>query len=99
TCFMLVDNRLFGEIGLMDPAYFVYFDDTDFVYRAVKRKHAVYYMSRLVVLHKESTATGGIRSPFFTHYFNRNRIYFIRKNFRGFQRCAALFVTGLAALR
>ncbi len=99
TCFMLIDNRLFGEVGLMDPAYFVYFDDTDFVYRAVKRKYAVYYMPHLVVLHKESTATGGIRSSFFTYYFNRNRVYFIRKNFRGLQRCVALFVTALAALR
>ena len=99
TCFMLIDNGLFGEIGLMDSTYFVYFDDTDFVYRAVKRGYAVYYIPNLVVLHKESTATGGIRSPFFLHYFNRNRLYFIRKNFHGFQRLIALFVTGLAALR
>lgn len=99
TCFMLIDNKLFNEIGLMDSTYFVYFDDTDFVYRAIKRKHAVYYMPHLTVLHKESTATGGIRSPFFMHYFNRNRIYFVRKNFRGLQRYVALFVTGLAVLR
>ncbi|SFC31756.1 hypothetical protein SAMN05421747_10893 [Parapedobacter composti] len=99
TCFMLIDNRLFEEIGLMDPNYFVYFDDTDFVYRAVKRRYRVYYLPQLVVLHKESSSTGGAISPFFTYYFNRNRIYFIRKNFRGLQRWIALSVTTLANLR
>lgn len=99
TCFMLIDNSLFREIGLMDPAYFVYFDDTDFVYRAVKRGDLVYYMPSLVVLHKESTSTGGGQSPFFLYYFNRNRLYFIRKNFLGLQKWLALFVTALANAR
>ena len=99
TCFMLIDNSLFAEVGRMDPTYFVYFDDTDFVYRAVKRGHQVYYMPEFVILHKESTSTGGIQSPFFTFYFNRNRLFFVRKNFRGVQRAVALLVTGLAAFR
>lgn len=99
TCFMLIDNRLFREIGLMDPAYFVYFDDTDFVFRAGRKGYAVYYMPSLVVLHKESSSTGGGQSDFFLHYFNRNRLYFVRKNYTGIQRWIALTVTALANAR
>jgi len=99
TCFMLIDNALFSEIGMMDPIYFVYFDDTDFVYRATKRGYKVYLMPELVVWHKESASTGGVDSPFFAYYFNRNRLLFIRKNFRGFYKLLALGVTFLANLR
>ena len=36
TCFMLVEAAVFERIGFMDERYFVYYDDTDFVWRAVK---------------------------------------------------------------
>lgn len=99
TCFMLIDNVLFEEIGMMDPVYFVYFDDTDFVYRATKRGYKVYLMPELIVFHKESASTGGVDSPFFAYYFNRNRLLFIRKNFHGFYKLLALGITSLANLR
>ncbi len=37
TCFMLIRKAVFDEIGLMDERYFVYYDDTDFLWRAKKR--------------------------------------------------------------
>ena len=32
----MFDSKVFSEIGFMDEAYFVYFDDTDFFYRVKK---------------------------------------------------------------
>ncbi len=36
TCFMLVKKEVFDKIGIMDDKYFAYYDDTDFVFRAIK---------------------------------------------------------------
>lgn len=37
TCFMLIKSKIFKEIGYMDEVYFVYYDDSDFLWRV--RKH------------------------------------------------------------
>ena len=42
TCFVLFDSKVFSEIGFMDEAYFVYFDDTDFFYRVKKMEPTSY---------------------------------------------------------
>lgn len=83
TCFMLIDNKVFNQIGVMDENYFVYYDDTDFIYRAIKAGNKIYYMPGLNVIHKVSSSTGGGESVFSLYYSNRNRIYFIRKNYTG----------------
>jgi GT2 family glycosyltransferase len=93
TCFMLLDNKVFQSIGLMDEQYFVYYDDTDFVYRATQKGFKIYYMPSLKVLHKVSSSTGGGESLFSIYYSTRNRIFFIRKNFSGMNKVIALSYT------
>ena len=83
TCFMLIRKELFEEIGYMDEAYFVYYDDTDFVYRALRRGHNVLYVPESFLQHKESTSTGGKKSDFTLYYDTRNRIYFTLKHYTG----------------
>jgi GT2 family glycosyltransferase len=36
--------------------------------------------------HKVSSSSGGDDSPFYVYYGNRNKIYFIRKNYRGLHK-------------
>jgi len=93
TCFMLIKNDVFKKIGIMDEKYFVYYDDTDFIYRAYVEGYRIKYLPNLVVLHKVSSSTGGNDSPFSIYYANRNRIYFIKKNFKGLNYVLAMFVT------
>lgn len=90
TCFLLVDVNVFEHVGWMDDAYFVYYDDTDFVWRLRMKGYNIVYAPRSVVLHKVSTSTGGGESKFTSYYSIRNRIYFARKNLHGFQRLVAL---------
>ena len=90
TCFMLLERRVFEVVGMMDERYFVYYDDTDFVWRMNEHAMRVLYVPSAVVLHKVSTSTGGSFSPFTMYYVNRNRVYFIFKNLRGLRRAAAL---------
>ncbi|MEY5048249.1 MAG: hypothetical protein RLZZ175_1608 [Bacteroidota bacterium] len=98
TCFMLINNKLFDEIGIMDEKYFVYFDDTDFVYRAFQKGYKILMMHSLHLYHKVSSSTGGSESPFTIYYGTRNRIYFIRKQFTGLNYVKAMTFTFLTRL-
>ncbi len=82
TCFMLISKKVFGKIGLMDERYFVYYDDNDFIYRAIKNKFKILYLPSLEIFHKVSVSTGGSESLFSVFYAARNRVYFIRKLYK-----------------
>lgn len=79
TCCVLVHKDVFSQIGLMDAQYFVYSDDTDFMYRAMKAGLILQYLPSCTVLHKVSSLTGGT-SLFAIRYCTRNRVYFIGKH-------------------
>jgi GT2 family glycosyltransferase len=98
TCFMLIKRIVFEKVGLMDEKYFVYFDDTDFILRAVKAGYKIYYLGGLTVLHKVSSSTGGNETPFSVYYTTRNRIYFISKNLTGLTKLSAYLYTFLTRM-
>lgn len=79
TCFMLINRSVFYDVGFMDEKYFVYYDDTDFVYRCQKLRKRLFYIPSSKMQHKESVCTGK-HSNFFYKYVYRNRIYFISKH-------------------
>lgn len=89
TCFMLLDRTVFEQVGLMDERYFVYYDDSDFVWRMAQQGLRIRYAPEALVLHKVSFSTGGGLSPFSLYYTNRNRLYFVRKNLKGVQKALA----------
>jgi GT2 family glycosyltransferase len=80
TCCILIKKKVFDLIGYMDEQYFVYYDDTDFCFRAMKAGLKFYYFPNAVMFHKVSSLTGGVESPFTMRYMIRNRVYFIRKH-------------------
>ncbi|MBL5911466.1 glycosyltransferase family 2 protein [Enterobacter asburiae] len=90
TCFLVVSRRLWDEVGEMDEKYFAYYDDTDFLFRANRAGYMVNVVSSLIIYHKVGASTGGDLSYFGMYHLTRNRIYFIRKNFRGIKRYIAL---------
>jgi GT2 family glycosyltransferase len=83
TCFLMVKAAVVEQIGLMDEKYFAYYDDTDFIYRAVKKGIKVWYEPSLHLSHKVSSSSGGDDSMFYIYYGNRNKLYFIKKHFHG----------------
>ena len=80
TCFMVFHGSVFERVGMMDEYYFVYYDDTDFVWRMNHAGIHLGYVPSSVVAHKVSFSTGGDESPFSLFYCTRNRLYFSRKN-------------------
>lgn len=86
TCFMLIRRDVFEELGLMDERYFVYYDDTDFLWRAKKAHKKTMYLPFSKLWHKESVSTGGQMSDFNVYYMARNGVYFSKKNHGLLQR-------------
>jgi GT2 family glycosyltransferase len=79
SCFMLIRSEVFQSIGLMDENYFVYFDDVDFVYRALTGGKTLFYIPESAIYHNCGHSTGGM-SDFSVYHVYRNRIYFALKN-------------------
>ena len=98
TCFMLVESSVFEKVGLMDEKYFAYYDDTDFVYRACEKGYRLYYEPAITILHKVSSSSGGDSSLFYIYYSNRNKLYFIRKNYSSFIKYFAIGYTLLTRI-
>ena len=89
TCCLLIKKEVFDDIGLMDEKYFVYFDDTDFLYRVLKdNRHKLLYNPSAILYHKVGSLSKSFmkkqnnklyRSDFFLTQNIKNHIYFLRK--------------------
>ena len=81
TCFMLIKSEVFDTVGFMNEDYFVYYDDSDFVYRCTMVNNEILtYIPESVLEHKVSYSTQK-DSDFYISMMFRNRIYFIRQNY------------------
>ncbi|WP_243295652.1 glycosyltransferase family 2 protein [Geothrix mesophila] len=90
TCCTLIKKEVFEKIGLMDEKYFVYWDDSDFCYRAMKSGLITYYEPSVKLWHKVSSLTGGGFSDFSLYYGTRNKVYFLLKNRPKIEACLQL---------
>lgn len=75
---------------LLDPRYFVYYEDLDYFWRLQLRGGTVRYVPRSLVRHVHGAAAGD-RSPLFHFYVERNRALTALRN-------ADPFLAGYAAL-
>jgi GT2 family glycosyltransferase len=86
TCYLAVHRSIIDEVGLMDERYFAYYDDTDFVLRALHLGYRIWYEPALHINHKVSSSSGGDDSLFYIYYGNRNKLIFIRKHYKGLHK-------------
>lgn len=54
-CAMFVKKEVFKEIGLFDERYFLYYEDTDFSYRAKKSNYDLLIVPQLKITHFEQS--------------------------------------------
>ncbi len=85
TCCTLIKKTVFDTIGLMDEKYFVYYDDSEFCFRAMKSDVSMFYLPTVVLLHKVSSLIGGQklsaeRSDFTIYHLTRGLVYSIKKH-------------------
>ncbi|MEO8541042.1 MAG: glycosyltransferase family 2 protein [bacterium] len=77
---LLVPRGAFQSVGVLDDAFFVYYDDTDFCRRAAEGGYRLMYEPASVVYHRKGATLGGQVSAFGCYYLARNRPYLMRKH-------------------
>ncbi len=75
---MMVKKEVFDKIGLFDERYFLYYDDSDFSFRAKKGGFKILYIPKAKVYHANGRSTG-LGSPLQDYYITRNRMLFASK--------------------
>lgn len=79
---VLVRRRAIDAVGapFLDPTYFMYYEETDFFARAIRKGWRVHFLSRARCWHR---IRGGARvAPYRYHYYmHRNRLLFAQRHF------------------
>lgn len=88
-CALLIKDEVFEKIGLLDEQYFLYYEESDFIYRARENGFKVMYIPSAIVYHDNAKSTG-LGSPLQDYFITRNRMLFAKK-FLPFRTQFALF--------
>jgi N-acetylglucosaminyl-diphospho-decaprenol L-rhamnosyltransferase len=80
---MIIRREVFEDIGVLDEAYYTYFDDCDFCFNARRRGWTTWYVPIARVVHLKGQSTGVKRNrpgrlP--SYYFDARRRYFLKNH-------------------
>lgn len=78
SCFFL-KRDLFERISPLDERFFIYFEETDFCYRAHQKGFRIVYDPRVGVCHEDGS-TFGRESSAWRYLYTRNRLLFLSKH-------------------
>ena len=79
-CAFFVSAKKLGEVGLLDEDFFLYFEETDWCYRARRRGYPSRFVPEARLWHKVSVSFGGERSPLALYFLTRNRLLWARRH-------------------
>jgi GT2 family glycosyltransferase len=77
TC-MLIHQKVFESIGLLDPVYFFYLEDIDFSHRASQAGFNIWYQPKASIIHEVSRSTRD-NLPRRVYLYSQSRIIFLIK--------------------
>jgi GT2 family glycosyltransferase len=78
--FMIMKRNLYQEIGGFDENCFMYSDDIDLSYMALKKGKTNYYFHETTVIHYKGEST--VKDGFYMKHFREAMQFFYRKHFR-----------------
>jgi len=76
---LLVKKEVLDKVKLMDNAFFVYYEDTDFCLRVRKAGYKIVYVPSAKAWHDGNTRQKGF-TPFRAYHFIKSKILFMRKH-------------------
>lgn len=79
-CCMLIKSEVIKKVGMLDPNYFLYLEDTDYSFRIINAGYKIYYAASSVIYHKVTATTSKDNKLLPLYYSVRNRLYFAKKN-------------------
>jgi GT2 family glycosyltransferase len=96
-CAMVIARSALGRAGILPECYFPgYMEDAEYSWRVRACGFPLVYVPRAVVYHKVGGTFGAPSvSPMVAYHINRHRLFFVRRNIRGFQRLSALLYMAL----
>lgn len=78
---MLIHKKVLESVGMLDESYFMYSEDLDYCYRAMKKKFRMGVVHSSNVWHKVGASSKNEISNFSAYFIYRNTIWFRQKNF------------------
>lgn len=82
---MVIRKEVLDTIGLMDEAYFLYYEEVDFCLKAKKNGFKIYYIPDIEIIHAEGASTkitgAHAKAKRVPNYWYDSRSRFFRKNF------------------
>jgi len=82
---IMIRRAVFETIGLFDPRFFLFWEETDFCFRARRAGFGVMFQPKALIWHKVSASFKGGK-PLSTYFYWRNRLLWIERNFKGPKR-------------
>jgi GT2 family glycosyltransferase len=79
---MMIRKSTIDKVGPMPEDYFLYYEELDWGAQIKRAGYSIVVDPRYVVYHKESASVGR-QSPMKAFYHSRNRLLFMRRNFKG----------------
>ena len=87
---MFIPRRIWEEVGLLEPKFFLIWEESDYCAHALKQQYEVYYCPKAIIYHKVSASFVGGKPH--THYFWwRNRLFYMKRNL-SYKKYQALMV-------
>ena len=74
-CLMLVKREVLEKVGVFDPKFFMYLEDTDFCQRAKKAGFKIFYAPKALIWHLNAGSSGP-GSNLHDYFITRNRLLF-----------------------
>ena len=87
-CCMLLKAEALKKVGLMNEEYFLYYEDVDYSKSYLDNGFKILYCPDSVIYHKESVSTRKY-SYNYQYYFTRNRLLFVKNNFKFLNKITA----------
>jgi GT2 family glycosyltransferase len=83
TCALLLRRSLIEDVGLLDPNFFILYDDYDLSLRAREQGYLIRFAPDAHLRHKVSKSTAvGAPNPFYWFHYGRSAMIFCRKHQR-----------------
>lgn len=78
---MLLRKSVIDAVGLFDPSYFAYFEETDLCMRIWLSGHRILYYPKAIIYHKGGETFKKLQLSFVLFHSYKNRMYTYAKNF------------------
>lgn len=77
---LLFKKEIIRDVGLMNPNYFMYWEEVDWCYKSYKKGYKSIFAPKAKIWHKTLASSGGSYNCFVAYYMTRNRFLFMKSN-------------------